>query len=85
MKCFATINFDWYEQDVPGWMQAEGSLGSSSGTSMNSMSVSMTSMGSTLPSPSQQDAFELDTTCSEALEESWVSAFLCAFLILKIA
>ncbi|XP_071548526.1 uncharacterized protein [Panulirus ornatus] len=59
--------------DVPGWMQAEGSLGSSSGTSMNSMSVSMTSMGSTLPSPSQQDPFDLDTSCSEALEESWAS------------
>ncbi|XP_045113999.1 uncharacterized protein LOC123506149 isoform X2 [Portunus trituberculatus] len=59
--------------DVPGWMQAEGSLGSSSGTSMNSMSISLTSMGSSLPSPSLQDPLDLDTTCSEALEENWVS------------
>ncbi|XP_045114000.1 uncharacterized protein LOC123506149 isoform X3 [Portunus trituberculatus] len=59
--------------DVPGWMQAEGSLGSSSGTSMNSMSISLTSMGSSLPSPSLQDPLDLDTTCSEALEENWLS------------
>ncbi|XP_050702286.1 pleckstrin homology domain-containing family M member 2-like isoform X1 [Eriocheir sinensis] len=57
--------------DVPGWMQAEGSLGSSSGTSMNSMSLSLTSMSSSLPSPSVQDCLDLDTTCSEALEENW--------------
>ncbi|XP_050702287.1 pleckstrin homology domain-containing family M member 2-like isoform X2 [Eriocheir sinensis] len=59
--------------DVPGWMQAEGSLGSSSGTSMNSMSLSLTSMSSSLPSPSVQDCLDLDTTCSEALEENWLS------------
>ncbi|XP_050702288.1 pleckstrin homology domain-containing family M member 2-like isoform X3 [Eriocheir sinensis] len=59
--------------DVPGWMQAEGSLGSSSGTSMNSMSLSLTSMSSSLPSPSVQDCLDLDTTCSEALEENWMS------------
>lgn len=63
----------WSVQDVPGWMQAEGSLGSSSGTSMNSMSLSLTSMSSSLPSPSVQDPLDLDTTCSEALEENWVS------------
>ncbi|XP_042240184.1 uncharacterized protein LOC121878195 isoform X2 [Homarus americanus] len=59
--------------DVPGWLQGEGSLGSSSGTSMNSLSVSITSMGSSLPSPSQQDPYDLDTSCSEAMEESWAS------------
>ena len=47
---------------------------------MNSMSLSLTSMGSSLPSPSLQDPFDLDTTCSEALEENWVRARICLLL-----
>ncbi|XP_045615986.2 serine-rich adhesin for platelets isoform X1 [Procambarus clarkii] len=59
--------------DVPGWIQDEGSVGNSSSTSVNSLTVSMTSMCSSLPSPSQQDTLDVDTTCSEAMEESWHS------------
>lgn len=55
-------------QDIPGWLASGGSMSSSSATSM-----SVSSMGSSIPSPSQHDFPDLDTTCSEALEESWVS------------
>nr|XP_027232572.1 uncharacterized protein LOC113824027 [Penaeus vannamei] len=54
--------------DIPGWLASGGSMSSSSATSM-----SVSSMGSSIPSPSQHDFPDLDTTCSEALEESWGS------------
>ncbi|XP_042860073.1 pleckstrin homology domain-containing family M member 2-like isoform X3 [Penaeus japonicus] len=54
--------------DIPGWLASGGSMSSSSATSM-----SMSSVGSSIPSPSQHDFPDLDTTCSEALEESWGS------------
>ncbi|XP_037781820.1 uncharacterized protein LOC119578156 isoform X1 [Penaeus monodon] len=54
--------------DIPGWLASGGSMSSSSATSM-----SVSSMGSSIPSPSQHDFPDLDTTCSEALEESWHS------------
>ncbi|KAK7071275.1 hypothetical protein SK128_015989 [Halocaridina rubra] len=59
--------------DIPGWIQPGGSVGSSSSTSVASMNISTTSMDSSLPSPSQHEPFDVDLTCSEAIEESWHS------------